>query len=177
MKDPLDDLDRSILRALGRDARVSWSELAVEAGVSAPTIRERVRRLQDIGVIEGFAVQLSAGALGYGLEAIVRFRPLPGKRHLLEHQITVTERIIQCDKVTGEDGSPVPEQVTEHIGSMLSHRVAPAADSSKRPRPEAAIVVEDDDRGPLIMTLGDRMNSTQRGKDGKLVQVNRTMGG
>ena len=117
MKDPLDDLDRSILRALGRDARVSWSELAVEAGVSAPTIRERVRRLQDIGMIEGFAVQLSAGALGYGLEAIVRFRPLPGKRHLLEHQIEDTDRIVQCDKVTGEDGF-VARVLLKDIGEL-----------------------------------------------------------
>jgi hypothetical protein len=39
-----------------------------------------------------------------------------------------------------------------------------------------AIVVEDEDRGPLILTVGDPMQSTQRVKDGKLVQVNRMMG-
>ncbi|CUH79205.1 Regulatory protein AsnC [Tritonibacter multivorans] len=104
MKDPLDALDRTLLKALVRDGRVSWKDLAAEAGVSAPTIRERVRRLQDLGVIQGFGVELSAAALGYGLEAIVRFRPLPGKRHMLEQQIEANERIVQCDKVTGEDG-------------------------------------------------------------------------
>lgn len=104
MENALDDLDRAILAALTRDARISWKELAEDAGVSAPTIRERVQRLQDRGVIQGFTLEISASALGYSLEAVVRFRPFPGKKHLLQAQIETTARIVQCDKVTGEDG-------------------------------------------------------------------------
>ncbi|MBO9476409.1 Lrp/AsnC family transcriptional regulator [Shimia sp. R11_0] len=104
MENGLDMLDRQILKALLQDARVSWKELAEEAGVSAPTVRDRVRRLQDLGVVQGFTVELAPTALGYTLEAVVRFRPLPGKRHILEQEIQLTERIVQCDKVTGEDG-------------------------------------------------------------------------
>ncbi|MCT4608833.1 MAG: Lrp/AsnC family transcriptional regulator [Pelagimonas sp.] len=100
----MDDLDQAILAVLTRDARISWKDLAQEVGVSPPTIRDRVKRLQDTGVIQRFAVELSPVALGYALEAIVRFRPLPGKRHVLEHQIQNTDRIVQCDKITGEDG-------------------------------------------------------------------------
>jgi len=103
MENKLDDLDRTILTALSQDARISWKELAAQAGVSPPTIRDRVGRLQDTGVIQGFTAGLSATALGYTLEAIVRFRPLPGKRHILEQQIRDMDRIVQCDKVTGED--------------------------------------------------------------------------
>jgi Lrp/AsnC family leucine-responsive transcriptional regulator len=100
----MDDLDQAILAVLTRDARISWKDLAQEVGVSPPTIRDRVKRLQDTGVIQRFAVELSPVALGFTLEAIVRFRPLPGKRHVLEHQIQNTDRIVQCDKITGEDG-------------------------------------------------------------------------
>lgn len=100
----MDDLDQAILAVLIRDARISWKDLAQEVGVSPPTIRDRVKRLQDTGVIQRFAVELSPAALGYALEAIVRFRPLPGKRHVLEQQIQNTDRIVQCDKITGEDG-------------------------------------------------------------------------
>ncbi|AAV95869.1 Lrp/AsnC family transcriptional regulator [Ruegeria pomeroyi] len=100
----LDPLDRAILAALVQDARSGWSELAAQTGVSAPTIRERVRRLIDSGVIRGFTAEISPQALGYRLEAVVRFRPLPGKRHILEQRIQETDRIVQCDKVTGEDG-------------------------------------------------------------------------
>lgn len=117
MKNPLDDLDRRILTALSRDARASWKDLAAEAGVSAPTIRDRVKRLQDIGVIQGFAVEFSPSALGFSLEAVVRFRPLPGKRHVLEAQIRETDRIVQCDKVTGEDGF-VARLLLKDIGEL-----------------------------------------------------------
>ncbi|EIM75916.1 AsnC family transcriptional regulator [Nitratireductor aquibiodomus RA22] len=103
MEDSLDNLDLMLLRALCRDARLSWRELASLTGVSAPTVRDRVRRLQDMGVIQGFVAELSAKALGYTLEAIVRFKPFPGKVHLLSEMIVMTDRIVQCDKVTGED--------------------------------------------------------------------------
>lgn len=113
----LDPLDRSILTALVSDARISWSDLATQTGVSAPTIRERVRRLQETGVVQGFTAEISSAALGYSLEAIVRFRPLPGKRHILEGQLRDTSRIVQCDKVTGEDGF-VARMVLRHIGEL-----------------------------------------------------------
>ncbi len=113
----MDDLDRTILIALTRDARMSWKDLAAEAGVSPPTIRDRVKRLEDTGVIQNFAVELSPAALGYSLEAVVRFRPLPGKRHILEKQIEDTDRIVQCDKVTGEDGF-VARLLLRNIGEL-----------------------------------------------------------
>lgn len=103
MENTLDPLDRLLLQALGQDARLSWRELASRTRVSAPTVRDRIRRLEDIGVITGFEVQLSAKSLGYTLEAIVRFKPFPGKVHILAEKIVACDRIVQCDKVTGED--------------------------------------------------------------------------
>jgi hypothetical protein len=78
---------------------------------------------------------------------------------------------------TPEGDTPVPADVNDHVASMIGHRVAPAPGKPERPQPPSVIVVEDEDRGPLILTVGDPMQSTQRVKDGKLVQVNRVMGG
>jgi hypothetical protein len=80
-------------------------------------------------------------------------------------------------KITGQGGSEVPEEIHDHVASMINHRVPPGPAAAKRPRPDAVILVEDDERGPLVMIVGDAMHSTQRIKDGKLVQVNRRMGG
>lgn len=79
--------------------------------------------------------------------------------------------------ITAEGNAEVPADVKEHIGSTIMHRAGPAPGVPERPQPESVIVVEDDSRGPLILILGDSMNSSQRVKDGKLVQVNRVMGG
>jgi hypothetical protein len=78
---------------------------------------------------------------------------------------------------TAEGEAQVPAEVKEHIASMIGHRVPPARAAAERPQPEAVIVVEDDERGPLIQVWGDALHSSQRVKDGKLVQVNRLMGG
>jgi hypothetical protein len=75
--------------------------------------------------------------------------------------------------ITSEGDSQVSADLKDHVASMIGHRVPPA---TERPQPPSVIVVEDDDRGPLILTVGDPMQSTQRVKDGKLVQVNRVMG-
>ncbi|MEM9584396.1 MAG: Lrp/AsnC family transcriptional regulator [Pseudomonadota bacterium] len=103
MENTLDKLDRALLQELCKDARLSWRELATRTGVSAPTVRDRIKRLEDTGVITGFEVRLSAKTFGFTFEAIVRFKPFPGKVHLLAAKIVASERIVQCDKVTGED--------------------------------------------------------------------------
>lgn len=117
MENPLDALDQKIIAELCRDARLSWRELASLTGVSAPTVRDRVGRLEDLGIIQGFAAELSPKALGYTLEAIVRFKPFPGKVHLLAQKITTTDRIVQCDKVTGEDAFVV-RMLLRDIGEL-----------------------------------------------------------
>jgi hypothetical protein len=79
--------------------------------------------------------------------------------------------------LTADGDGEAPKEVKEHIASLIGHRTPPAPEAAKRPAPASVIVVEDEDRGPLILTVGDPMQSTQRVRDGKLVQVNRSMGG
>jgi len=62
----LDALDTALLRALADDARMPLRDLAQTIGLSAPSTTERLRRLEDAGVIEGDAVRVNAAALGLG---------------------------------------------------------------------------------------------------------------
>jgi len=98
-----DETDRLLIEALRRDARASLKELGNTVGLSSPSVAERIRRLQDRGVITGFSVDVDPVALGYPLEAIVRIRPLPGKLHIVRELIEQTPQIVECDKVTGDD--------------------------------------------------------------------------
>ncbi|MFK0332390.1 Lrp/AsnC family transcriptional regulator [Rhizobium sp. NPDC090275] len=99
----LDDIDRRILQALAADARMSLKELAQAAGLSSPSAGERLRRLEERGVISAFTVDIDPAALGYPLQAIVRVRPLPGQLHVVERIIRETPEFVECDKVTGDD--------------------------------------------------------------------------
>jgi Lrp/AsnC family transcriptional regulator, leucine-responsive regulatory protein len=99
----MDEVDQKILKILMRDARISQKELAAKVGLSAPGVAERVRRLEERGVIRGFTIDVDPEALGYPLQAIVRIRPLPGKLHIVQQLIAEIPEFGECDKVTGED--------------------------------------------------------------------------
>ena len=99
----LDAADRKIVDALAHDARLSLKELAARAGLSSPACSERLRRLEERGVLLGYAADVSLDALGYPLQAIMRVRPLPGMLHIVEKIILETPEIIECDKITGDD--------------------------------------------------------------------------
>src|SRR5580704_4571167 len=75
----LDETDVTILAALVEDARVPMKALARRVGLSPPSTAERVRRLEESGVIEGYGARLNAQAMGLALAALIRVRPLPGQ--------------------------------------------------------------------------------------------------
>ncbi|MDF2366883.1 Lrp/AsnC family transcriptional regulator [Sneathiella sp.] len=102
-KTELDGTDRHILMNLLAEGRLSISELAKMVGMSAPSVKDRVRRLEDRGIIRKFTVDINMEALGYNLEAIVRIKPRPGSLHLVEKMIMDEARFTSCDKVTGDD--------------------------------------------------------------------------
>ena len=99
----LDALDLKILRLLEKDARASTAELARAIGLSAPSVAERIRKLQENGVIEAYTVRINPAALGMKLSAWLRIRPVPGQLSIVAEIIRALPEIAQCDRVTGED--------------------------------------------------------------------------
>ena len=101
--DGIDQTDQKLLDALAVNARLSLKELAQVAGMSSPSATERLRRLEERGIIRAFTIDIDPAALGYPLQAIVRVRPLPGQLHIVEKLIQEIPEFIECDKVTGDD--------------------------------------------------------------------------
>jgi Lrp/AsnC family leucine-responsive transcriptional regulator len=99
----LDIIDQRLLDALAQNARISLKELAQAANLSSPSAAERLRRLEERGIVKAFTIDIDPAALGYPLQAIVRVRPLPGQLHVVERIIQETPEFIECDKVTGDD--------------------------------------------------------------------------
>jgi Lrp/AsnC family leucine-responsive transcriptional regulator len=99
----LDETDQALVGLLADNARLSTAELARSVGLSAPSVAERLRRLEEDGVVKAYTVELDPRALGYTLTAIVRIRPLPGQLHTVERLLVESPEVVECDKVTGED--------------------------------------------------------------------------
>jgi DNA-binding Lrp family transcriptional regulator len=75
----LDPVNVRILRALQADPRISMSELGRRVGMSAPAVTERVQRLEEVGVILGYRLEVDPAAVGFPVAAWVRVRPGPGQ--------------------------------------------------------------------------------------------------
>ncbi len=71
MKFELDAYDRKILALLQRDGRLGFSEIGRRIHLTSPAVAERIRRLEEAGVIEGFGARVNLRALGYSFEAFV----------------------------------------------------------------------------------------------------------
>ena len=89
----LDDTDRAILRALQKDARTPFSQIAREIDMSSATVHDRVNRLQEAGVIEGYHAKVNPKAVGYGISAIVGLRVEQGR------EMDTLERLAEIDGV------------------------------------------------------------------------------
>ncbi|MBC7280239.1 Lrp/AsnC family transcriptional regulator [Hoeflea sp.] len=99
----VDEKDRLILSLLSGNARMPVTELAAQVGLSGPSTSERIRRLENKGIISRFTLELDLAALGYPLQAIVRIKPRPGNMHIVEDMILNEPGFLDCDKVTGDD--------------------------------------------------------------------------
>jgi Lrp/AsnC family leucine-responsive transcriptional regulator len=99
----LDSVDVRLLHLLETDARISIAELARSLSMSAPSVSERLRRLEESGVIQGFTVSVDPKALGYFLAFYIRIRPIPGQLSKVVDLIAEIEEIVECDRITGDD--------------------------------------------------------------------------
>ncbi|MED5608345.1 Lrp/AsnC family transcriptional regulator [Pseudomonas sp. JH-2] len=98
-----DEIDQLLIAALMEDSRLSLKALAQVSGLSAPSVGERLRKLEERGVIRSYTLEVEPKAFGYLLQAIVRVRPLPGRLHEVERQIQAIPEFTECDKITGDD--------------------------------------------------------------------------
>lgn len=99
----MDTLDLRILTSLDADARRSFADLARELEVSQPTIADRVRRLENRGILRGTMLCVDLARIGYGICAFVRIRSGSSSKRALIEAATKMTQVIELVCVTGED--------------------------------------------------------------------------
>ena len=100
----LDEVDRQILDLLQANARRTNAEIAEEVGLTAPSVFERIRKLEQRGVIRGYTVQVDPEALGKQLTAFIRLTAAYDDRHAAGvAAIAADPDVLECYSVAGED--------------------------------------------------------------------------
>jgi Lrp/AsnC family leucine-responsive transcriptional regulator len=117
----LDDLGWRILCALQEDARVSFSELGRRVGLSGPAVTERVRRLEEAGIIGGYRVELGLDRLGLSIGALIRVSAREEDCPALKALARALPEVLECHHVTGGDSFVLRVAVTSvgHLEAVI----------------------------------------------------------
>lgn len=100
----LDPVDRALLAALRSNGRASYAELARLVGLSAPSVQDRVKRLEERGFIAGYVAVVPPAALGLGVTALVGIGPSESAdQEDLARRLRALPEIEDCYLVAGED--------------------------------------------------------------------------
>jgi Lrp/AsnC family leucine-responsive transcriptional regulator len=99
----LDRTNLRLLEELRRDPRLTMAELGRRVRMSSPAVAERVRRLEEGGVIMGYRLDLDPAALGLPLAAYIRIRPGAGQLARVAELARAIPEIVECHRITGED--------------------------------------------------------------------------
>lgn len=99
----LDDKAWKMLTALQRDGRISLKALAEQVGLSLPATSERLKRLEDSGIIQGYSAKLNLPRLGYSIQAVIGITtPQPHKAAFIA-LLRNLPQVLECLHVTGQD--------------------------------------------------------------------------
>lgn len=100
----IDETDRSILSLLQQDARMANAEIARRVGLAPSAIFQRIRKLEEQGVILGYTAVLDPAALSYGLLAFVRVQTAPGTKAAdATRELGAIPQVAEVHRVVGED--------------------------------------------------------------------------
>lgn len=98
----MDLIDRAIIGTLQRQGRISWRELGEEIGLGATATADRVRRLEQAGVITGYRAVVDPSAMGIGLTAVVELKLRPDTDDAaFERLLVATPEVTRASHVTG----------------------------------------------------------------------------
>jgi len=100
----MDSIDRRLVIRLQYAGRETWAKLGETLGLTGPAVAERVRKLQQVGVLKGFAGLVNPDAVGAVVTAFVGVSmERPALREAFLKRVTVIPEVQECHAVTGED--------------------------------------------------------------------------
>jgi Lrp/AsnC family leucine-responsive transcriptional regulator len=100
----LDDTGWRLLQELQVDARLSYAELGRRVGLSLPAVSERIRKMEESGIIIGYRVEVDTTKIGYPITAFIRIHTV-GERSLQKMKTILPHlpEVMECHHLTGAD--------------------------------------------------------------------------
>ncbi len=103
MNNKIDDLNWRILKCLQENARESFANIGRKVGLTPPAVAERVKKMEDLGIITGYKALVSHTLTGYQLRAIITLRAFMGKLKPFLDIVDSFEEVMNCYRITGNE--------------------------------------------------------------------------
>ncbi|GAB2572318.1 Lrp/AsnC family transcriptional regulator [Dyella jejuensis] len=104
-KPEMDHKDWQLLEALQQDARTGYAELGRKVQLSAPAVAERVKRLEEAGVITGYRAAVDPRRVGFSIDAMIRLRCDGGICARIGKIVADVPEVLDCRRLAGEDSA------------------------------------------------------------------------
>ncbi|MGA1226980.1 MAG: Lrp/AsnC family transcriptional regulator [Tamlana sp.] len=121
----IDVLNAKILKCLQENARLSNAEIGRQVGISSPAVSERIKKMEDMGIIEGYKALVSPFEIGYQLKAIITLRAFMGKLKPFLEKVKTYDEVINCYRITGDENivMEVVLKNNKHLESFIDQLI------------------------------------------------------
>lgn len=99
----IDPLNWKILNCLQKNARLPNTEIGRQVGISSPAVSERIKKMEDAGVINGYFTFVSPIEAGYQFKAIITLRAFMGKLKPFLDIVKTYDEVLNCYRITGNE--------------------------------------------------------------------------
>lgn len=99
----VDELSLKILKCLQKNARITFVEIGREVGLTSPAVAERVKKMEDVGIIESYKTIVSHTQLGFQLKAMITVRAFVGKLKPFLDVVNTFDEVLNCYRITGNE--------------------------------------------------------------------------
>lgn len=122
----IDSIDKQILTILQENARISNAEIARTVGLAPSAVLERIRKLEDRGIVRGYSASVDPHAVDYGLTAFVAVRTSECGSEA-EKALAAIPEVLEVHDVAGEDSFwlKIRTKDTEALGRLLREKIKP----------------------------------------------------
>ncbi|MFO7721269.1 MAG: Lrp/AsnC family transcriptional regulator [Gillisia sp.] len=100
---PLDRINWLILESLQKNARQSFSEIGRNVGLTSPAVADRVKKMEDSGIIKGYKAEVSYHKTGHQLKAVITLRAFMGRLKPFLEKVKEFKEVINCYRITGNE--------------------------------------------------------------------------
>ena len=120
-----DPLNRKILKCLQTNARQSNAEIGRQVGLTSPAVNERIKKMEDAGIITRYYANVSPFECGYQLKAIITLRAFMGKLKPFLSHVKTYDEVLNCYRITGNENIVMEVAIKnqKHLESFIDQLI------------------------------------------------------